>query len=173
MTSSDPRTALVPIKHSRRSFPERRDSLRGIQGHLKGRRRPTSTNRKQHPWYPRSQDRWDNYCCEEIQVTRGTVHQERELRTLQSLLVTVMPPHQQPQPTTERWLWARPVLNSIYLFKHYEEGTINSILHSRRNRYRKVNPQPPFVNLVSGGNRTWTRICPTSKSVTFFFKYHF
>ena len=57
MTSSDPRMALMPTNHSQRSFPERKDSLRRVQEHLKGRRKPKSTKRKQHLWDPGPQVR--------------------------------------------------------------------------------------------------------------------
>lgn len=35
MTSSDPRMALMPTNHSQRSFPERNDSLRTLEGQEK------------------------------------------------------------------------------------------------------------------------------------------
>ena len=47
----------MPTNHSQRSFPERKDSLSRVHEHLKGRRRPISTKRKQHSWNPGPQVR--------------------------------------------------------------------------------------------------------------------
>lgn len=131
MTSSDPRMALMPTNHSQRSFPERKDSLRRVQEHLKGRRKPKSTKRKQHLWDPGPQVRKSG--------------EMRRPRTLQALLVLVTPPHQQLQPTTECWLWAS---RTVSYNKCCGEDTINSILHSR-----KVN-STQYVNQANGEMKT-------------------
>lgn len=78
----------------------------------------------------------------------------RRPRTLQALLVLVMSPHQQLQPTTGCWLWASW---TVSYNKCCGEDTINSILHSR-----KVN-STQYVNQANGEMKTWPEICPTSK----------